>query len=216
MVLNDSQQAKLFDRWADRYDERVRSSVGFPFAGYEATLDCVADLATAGPGSRVLDVGIGTGNLARRFVVLGCQVWGVDISSKMLAFARAKLPTVRLVRGDITGEWPSELLGRFDCIVSAYVFHHFDLSEKINLLVRLLQDRCTPGGRIVLGDVSVPTATALDDVRREWGRQMDEEEHYWIADEAIAACKQCGIRASYEQVSAFAGVFVFEADCLEA
>lgn len=208
MGLDDSRQ-RLFDRWADRYDEAVHSGVGFPFAGYEATLDRVAALAAARAGSRVLDVGIGTGNLAQRFVDLGCEVWGIDISSRMLALAQAKLPSVRLVQGDIAGEWPSALPGQFDCIVSAYVFHHLGLSGKIDLLARLLQDRCTSGGPIVLGDVAVPTWAALDDVRRAWGEQMDEEEHYWIADEAVAACRQRGIRASYEPVSAFAGVFVF-------
>ncbi|MCX6093275.1 MAG: hypothetical protein NTY63_00410 [Candidatus Bipolaricaulota bacterium] len=71
MTPDGSKRGGLFDTWADRYDEAVNSGVGFPFAGYEATLDRVAALATAGPGSRVLDVGIGTGNLARRFVDLG-------------------------------------------------------------------------------------------------------------------------------------------------
>jgi putative AdoMet-dependent methyltransferase len=211
MARDKGEQVELFDRWADRYDEAVHAGVGFPFAGYEATLDRVTALAEVGPGSRVLDVGIGTGNLARRFVDLGCCVWGIDISSKMLALAHAKLPSVRLVLGDIAGEWPSELPDRFDGVVSAYVFHHFDLSAKVAVLARLLRDRCGPGRRIVVGDVCVPTETALDDLRRKCGDQMDEEEHYWIADEAIATCKECGIRASYEQVSAFAGVFVFGA-----
>lgn len=211
MRPGDSKRAELFDKWADRYDEAVHSGDGFPFAGYEATLDRVTVLAAAEPRSRVLDVGIGTGNLARRFVDQGCEVWGVDISSKMLALAHAKLPSVRLVLGDIADEWPSGLPDRFDGVVSAYVFHHFDLSAKVAVLARLLRDHCGPGRRIAVGDVCVPTETALDDLRRKCGDQMDEEEHYWIADEAIAACKHCGIRVRYEQVSAFAGVFVFGA-----
>ncbi len=40
---------------------------------------------------------------------------------------------------------------------------------------------------------------------------MDNDEYYWIADEAIAACRRDGVRVRYEQVSPFAGVFVFEA-----
>ena len=30
------------------------------------------------PSLRVLELGIGTGNLAERFVAAGCQVWGLD------------------------------------------------------------------------------------------------------------------------------------------
>lgn len=128
----------------------------------------------------------------------------------MLALARTKLPSARLVRGDIVAGWPSELPDRFDCIVSAYVFHHFDLSTKVDLVARLLRDHGASGCRIVMGDVCVPTKVALDDVRRTWGKQMDQEEHYWIADEAIAACERSGIQARHEQTSPFAGVFVFE------
>ncbi len=216
MTPDGTKRGELFDKWADRYDESVQSGCGFPFAGYEATLDRVVALAAVEPNLHVLDLGIGTGNLARRFVDLGCEVWGVDISSKMLARAHTKLPSVRLVQGDIAAGWPSGLPDRLDRIVSAYVFHHFDLSTKVDLVARLLRDHGASGCRIVVGDICVPTETVLDDVRREWGKQMDQEEYYWIADEAIAACKRSGIHAGYEQTSSFAGVFVFEAGRLEA
>jgi len=51
----------LFDRRAERCDESVNAGEGFPFAGYNAVLEAVARQAAVGPGMRVLDVGIGTG-----------------------------------------------------------------------------------------------------------------------------------------------------------
>ncbi len=210
MAQGHSEEARLFDEWADRYDETVRSSHGFPFAGYDATLARVAALAGVEGCHRVLDLGIGTGNLATRLADSGCEIWGLDISPKMLRAAQEKLPRARLVRGDVTAGWPSDLPERFDRIVSGYVFHHFDLAAKVDLLSRLLRDHCSLCGRVVVGDISFPTASNLVEARREWERLMDPEEYYWIADEAIKACEQAGLRVEYEQVSAFAGVFILE------
>jgi putative AdoMet-dependent methyltransferase len=211
MALDRSEQTRLFDQWAERYDDVVQSSLSFPFAGYDATLDRVAALAAAERRHRVLDLGIGTGNLAKRFVDLGCEVWGLDISAKMLAVARAKMPRLHLVQGDVMAGWPGGLPERFDCIVSAYLFHHFDLAAKADLISRLLRDHCSLHGRVVVGDVSFPTASEWLEARREWGHLMDDEEHYWIADDAIAACQRAGLCVHYEQTSIFAGVFVIEA-----
>jgi putative AdoMet-dependent methyltransferase len=201
---------RLFDRWAARYDESVRSSVEFPFAGYEVTLDRVTVAASSERGHRVLDVGIGTGNLAKRFMDLGCEAWGIDVSAEMLAIARAKLPMAHLSHSDITADWPSDFPERFDRIVSAYVFHHFDLDAKVELLARLVRSHCSPGGLIVVGDIAFRTASELSRAQRTWGRLMDPDEDYWVADEAVAACELAGLGARYEQVSVFAGVFVVQ------
>ncbi|GEM_PF-182092 len=210
MARESDRREELFDRWAAHYDEAVRSADGFPFAGYEATLDRVAALARAEPGHRILDFGIGTGNLARRFVGRGCEVWGVDISSKMLALAQAKLPSVRLAHGDIAEGWPSELPKRFDRIVSAYVFHHFDPPTKIKQLSWLLGEHCAEGGQIVIGDVSFTTGRALCDAKRAWRRRFDPEEHYWVAEDATGACEEAGMTTTYEQSSPCAGVYVVQ------
>ncbi len=210
MAQDRSEEARLFDEWADRYDETVRSGHGFPFAGYDAVLARVAALADVEGCHRVLDLGIGTGNLAKRFADCGCDVWGIDISNEMLAIAKAKLPKAHLAHGDIAAGWPGGFPERFDRMVSAYVFHHFDLDAKVELLTRLVRGHCSPGGRVVVGDISFPTASKLLEARREWERLMDPEEYYWIADEAIDACEQAGLRVEYEQVSAFAGVFILE------
>jgi len=37
---------------------------------------------------RIPGLGISTSNLARRFLALGCELWGVDFSLAMLAKAR--------------------------------------------------------------------------------------------------------------------------------
>jgi len=66
-------RVELFDRWAADYDRSVQEDGEFPFAGYEHVLTAVVECASVRPGMRVLDAGIGTGNLAERFVRAGAD-----------------------------------------------------------------------------------------------------------------------------------------------
>jgi cyclopropane fatty-acyl-phospholipid synthase-like methyltransferase len=206
--LDDRDRVALFDEWAERYDKDVQSATGL-HRGYEQVLDRVVEFADPRPGMRVLDLGVGTGNLARRFVDLGCAVWGVDFAPAMLAKAQAKVPQAKLLRVDLLDDtWPEDLAGqRFERVVSAYVFHEFSLEAKVRLLTRLARDYLAGGGRIVIGDVAFSSLQAL---RQAGADHWDEEEHYWAADEAIAACEAAGFELSYAQVSSCGGVFVFE------
>ncbi len=206
--MNGSDRCRLFDRWAGSYDNEVRSDAGFPFAGYDRVLDEIVHLAIAKPGMRVLDLGTGTGNLAARFTALGCEVFGIDFSPKMLAVARRKVPDARFVRGDLLGNWEFLRGERFDLIVSAYVLHEFDLPTKTSILGKLACSHFTTQGRIIIGDIAFPTVKGREEAHRRWAAEWDEGEHYWAADEAIIACEKAGLRARYVQVSSCGGVFV--------
>ena len=208
MTSQSFEDPRSFDEWAAVYDDSVRGREDFPFLGYEAALDGVLAAATLKPPCSVLDLGTGTGNLARRFADLGCEVWGLDFSPKMLALAARKVPGAHIAEADLMGEWPAAFQGRFDIIVSAYAFHHFTLEKKLALLCRLSRDHCAPGGRIVIADLSYRTAGALARAREKW-RDAWDEEHYWIAEEAVPACEAVGLRTRYEQVSEVAGIYVF-------
>lgn len=205
--MSQQDRSWLFDDWAERYDCSVQSATGL-HEGYERVLAQVVRFADARPGMRVLDLGVGTGNLAQRFVALGCKVWGLDFSPAMLDKARAKVPQARLVQMDLLQDiWPKELAqGRFDRIVSTYVFHEFDLATKVHLLENLAREHLIDQGQIVVGDVAFPSLQALQHAGAD---HWDEDEHYWVADEAIAACEAAGFQASYKQVSSCGGVFVF-------
>jgi putative AdoMet-dependent methyltransferase len=211
----------LFDKWAESYDESVKESSGFPHEGYERVLDLVAARARVEPGMEVLDLGIGTGNLAARLLDLGCRVWGLDFSLKMLARAHAKFPQIELIKADLGGDWPIDVDHRFDRVVSAYVLHEFDLESKVRLLCKLVRDHVFEGGRVVVGDVSFLTRVARDEAPERYGKRRDEEtgeeriiwdeeEFYWAADEASDALGEHGLRVSYEQVSFCGGVYVIE------
>jgi putative AdoMet-dependent methyltransferase len=123
----------------------------------------------------------------------------------MLAQARTKLPQAHFLQADLRADLPPGLPEQFDAIVSAYVFHHFELPEKVQIIRRLAK-RLSPGGRIVIGDVAFPDRSALDAVKAAAGSEW-EDEFYWLADEALAALGAAKLEAGYTQVSSCAGCF---------
>jgi putative AdoMet-dependent methyltransferase len=194
-----------FNDWAETYDTSVTTEE-FPFIGYTKVLKRIVHLAKPQEGMTVLDLGTGTGNLALPFARAGCELWCTDFSAPMLEKARAKLPKAHFCLHDLHNLLPDELHGPFECIVSAYVFHHFTLEEKIRILERL-RAHLSPGGRIVIGDVSFHDKTARDEMKTGCGEKW-EEEFYWLADETLAALGEHGWTATYEQVSRCGGVFL--------
>lgn len=208
-MLGDTFPASDIDRWAEAYDEDVLKASVFPFAGYRDVLETVLQQAEAREGMCVLDVGIGTGNLAQRFIDGGCRVWGSDFSAAMLTIARKKLPPAQLVLHDLRGAWPPELDRRFDRIVSAYTFHHFELERKVALCQMLTSEHVEREGRLLIADISFASRAAMQELAASVGEPW-EEEPYWVGDEALQALRHAGMRATYQQVSACAGVYRIE------
>jgi putative AdoMet-dependent methyltransferase len=196
MLPNDPFPPSDFDGWAESYDQSTREYTDFPFDGYQRVLAAIVSRANPRPG---------TANLALLFARQGCELTCTDFSEAMLAKARAKLPGARFVTHDLRQAWPAELNHRFDCIVSAYVFHHFELEKKVSLCKELVTHRLAPGGGLVIGDLSFPSFAAKETFRQhipDW-----EEEFYWFADESLAGLQEAGLSVDYLQVSPCAGVY---------
>jgi putative AdoMet-dependent methyltransferase len=203
--MTDLVPREEFDEWAETYDSSV-SINQFPFDGYQVVLSKVVEMAEVRAGMSVLDLGTGTGNLAERFAHLGCELWCTDFSPAMLAKARLKLPQAHFLLHDLREELPAGIPDAFDRIVSAYVFHHFELDEKVRILRRLLP-HLAPGGRLIIGDIAFRDQTALEQVKAEAGAEW-EQEYYWLAEDALPALEEAGLAARYMQVSACAAIFV--------
>ncbi|MFI9526595.1 class I SAM-dependent methyltransferase [Micromonospora rosaria] len=110
--------------------------------------DLVERYAPPAPaGRRLLDVGCGTGRDAGYLAGLGWAVTGLDISPRMLAYARQRHPDVRFVEADLRD---FALPARFDvvtCLDSALLYCHG------NADLNAFLDRChahlRPGGLLV-------------------------------------------------------------------
>jgi putative AdoMet-dependent methyltransferase len=194
-----------FDDWAHSYDQDVLGG-GFPFDGYAQVLATMLRLAEVEAGQSVLDLGVGTGNLSLLFAQSGCLIYGTDYSAQMLERAHHKLPQAVFLQADLRQTWPEELDRPFDRIVSAYVFHHFELIQKVSLLTRLSTLLAT-NGRMLIADLAFTNQLAMQVVQQAAGSTW-EEEFYWNAEETLPVLAQAGLVASFQPVSSCAGVFV--------
>ena len=202
--MTDQFPPSEFDDWAATYDESASPGIGFPFDGYQRVLQTIFECASCPPGASVLDLGIGTGNLASLFSVAGCRMWGLDFSPEMLKHARTKLPHATLAVADLRTTWPLAFQRRFDCIVSAYTFHHFPLEEKVTLVQQVLTYYLEPGGQLLIGDIAF-TGTAEEDAQRQALGEEWEQEYYWLAEETKPAFGAVGIQVDFMPISSCAG-----------
>ena len=208
-IPNDPFPASDFDDWAETYDQSLLEPVEFPFDGYDRVLQTILRRAAPQPGQPVLDLGTGTGNLALLFAAKGCRLTCADFSEAMLAKARQKLPGAAFLLHDLREKLPQTLTQPFAHIVSAYVFHHFDLDQKIRICADLVRNHLVPGGSLLIGDISFPSQAAQDTFRQgipDW-----EDEFYWLADQALAGLEKAGLTAAHLRVSPCAGVYILQA-----
>lgn len=129
-------QSVVFDRAADFYDE----TRGFPPGVEQAAADllCAAGPLTA--SSRVLEVGIGTGRIALPLAPHVRDVFGVDLSTKMLARLVSKRAGERVYPANADALRLPYPAARFDAVVAVHVFHLIpEWRGVLNEIVRVLR-----------------------------------------------------------------------------
>ncbi|HVN62553.1 MAG TPA: class I SAM-dependent methyltransferase [Gaiellaceae bacterium] len=137
----------------ERYLESVQAEV----PDYETLQERTA--AAVGTAGEILELGVGTGETARRVLERhpGARLVGIDESPPMLEQARLSLPASADLRvGRLQDALPA---GPFDAVVSALAVHHLTAAEKRDLFARVLAV-LRPGGVFVLADVVVPDDSA--------------------------------------------------------
>jgi SAM-dependent methyltransferase len=131
---------QTFDDAAVRYD---RARPGYP----EALFDDLAALAGLAPGSRVLEVGCGTGQATLPLARRGYAVCGVELGARLAEVARANLaafPAVSVVTADFE-QWPLPA-DAFDAVVAATSFHWLDPHVRLAKTA----DALRPGGALAV------------------------------------------------------------------
>lgn len=100
-----------------------------------------------GPGSRVLELGPGTGQLTVPPAGFGCRITAVELGPSLAAVARRRLrvrPSAEVVVADFERwELPPQ---PFDAVVCATAFHWLDPALRLPEAARALR----PGGRLAL------------------------------------------------------------------
>jgi SAM-dependent methyltransferase len=142
--LSTSSPTQTFDEW-----ERVLwADAG---TGYDAvyaslcahTIPALLDAAAVSDGSALLDVGTGTGTVARAALARGARVTAVDAEPSMLDLARMKAPGAEFLLA-VVPDLPFEP-ATFDAVAGNFVLDHFGRPKAA---LRALRNVAKPGGRV--------------------------------------------------------------------
>ena len=126
-------------------------------------------------GKAILDIGCGMGQHARQYADMGAKsVLGIDISEKMLAYARVHNGGENITYRCMAMEELEAIDGQFDLVTSSLAF---DYVEDFEGLMDAIHRRLKPGGELVFS-MSHPIVTAWDGVYDRYTRTPSGERLY--------------------------------------
>lgn len=193
---------RFFQSFADRYDDEDFTQAT------DVEVAFLADLLHLEAGTRVVDVGCGTGRHAVPIAALGAQVTGVDLSPAMLERAAARADAAAVAATWMQADaraLPDDLTG-FDvvlCLCEGAFCLVADGVEPIDhdrAVLASLRGALRPGGRLVLtglnagrllddwargevaGEVDLMTLTETTDYPLADGGTVRLREHYHLPD----------------------------------
>ncbi len=117
---------------------------------YPAELfDDLAEYAQLGVGSRVFEIGCGTGQATLHMAGLGWAVHAVDVGDKLAAYAATRVRPFRAARVEVASFDEMQLSGPDYAAVAAFTsFHWLDPSTRLGRAASLL----APGGTLAIVD----------------------------------------------------------------
>jgi ubiquinone/menaquinone biosynthesis C-methylase UbiE len=169
-----------------KYDARIRALIPL----YDELIAEVARALahSARPVRTIVDLGIGTGALARACIESAprARIWGIDADPDMMAIARTRLGRSSRRVTMTAGSFMDATLPSCDAMVASYSLHHIRTSRAKLAFYRRCYRALRPGGVLINGDCA-PASTA-----RGFARDLD----VWFAHLA----KTFGSRAEGRRV----------------
>lgn len=175
-------------------EDYARYRAGFP----DSIFDRLQPFGVGTPGQRVVDLGTGTGTLARGFARRGCAVTGIDPDAAMLEKAREldREAGVSVDYRESQAEQTGLAAGSVDVVSAGQCWHWFDRDEAAREAQRIL----ARGGRILIahfdwlplaGSVVEATERLIELHNRAWKYAGGIGIHpAWLSDLARAGFRE--------------------------
>lgn len=125
-------------------------------AAQQRKIDRLLDLAQVGPGTRMLEIGTGWGELAIAAATRGARVHSVTISAEQAALARERIANAGLSdRVEVALRDYRQVEGTYDAIISVEMIEAVGL-DHVHEYFAALDRHLAPGGRIALQAITMP------------------------------------------------------------
>ena len=131
----------------ETYNATVKDYVSHEFENQVMEKHYEKFLALVPGNSKILDAGCGPGQAAKRFADAGHKVSGIDLSEKMIDFAKQKVLNAEFLVMDIENITLKE---KFDAIWAAFVLIHIP-REKHLAVIKKFHELLKPNGILFLG-----------------------------------------------------------------
>ncbi len=200
--------------WQDSYDRHAAGYANHLDATLAGPVERVVELAEARPGVRLLDIGTGTGTIARTAAARGASVVGIDASAGMLEVARRLSPVLDLRLADASSLPFDD--GAFDVVTCGLTISHVTDREKaLREVLRVLRH----GGNLVASawaeGGSGPTRTASRILDRYAPPEDSLDEKTWtIGRRGSDVLREAGFTGVSVQTQSFSGEFADAEDAL--
>jgi ubiquinone/menaquinone biosynthesis C-methylase UbiE len=170
-----------FDGWANKYDQWFQTPRGALV--YTLEKDLILSLARPRKGEKALDVGCGTGNFTLALVEKDLDLYGLDVSEKMLAIAARKIAAAghKVVFHHGTMERIPLADNYFDLVLCVTAL---ESSREPEQAVAEMCRVTRPGGRMVIAVLNADSPWAVQRRRREKG-SIWEDQHFYSPGEFL-------------------------------
>ncbi len=206
-IKNNWEDKWNFNNWAKTYDKAVIEDRGELkiYKNYDLILQSVYNLVHDSKLKEpmILEIGVGTGNLASKFLNDNYDIIGIDQSREMLSVTKQKYPKLKVRLGEFL-KIPYDNK-YFDVIVSTYAFHHLNEIEKviaIEEMLRVLKDN----GMIVIGDLMFRSKDDEKNILNELSKKQVEEikdEYYSYIDFLENEFEKYNRKLKYKRIDKF-------------
>jgi SAM-dependent methyltransferase len=154
------------DGWSAVAAEWAELWGGFAAPAWRAVVEATG----IGPGSRVLDVGCGSGEFLAYLGGLGAKAAGIDPAPGMVDLARSRVPAVDVRLGSAENlPWPD---GRFDVVTA---FNALQFADDTGTALAELARVAVPGGLVAISNWAEGDRNDLDTIEAAVARVNDEQ-----------------------------------------
>lgn len=200
----------VFSEWAESYDDSVEGK-NPQYKAVFKNYDTILNEIVLRSGSRIIEFGVGTGNLTKKLLTAGKTVFPIEPSKEMRRLAKEKLPSFLTIYDGDLQNYPKPNFHP-DTIVSSFVFHHLTDEEKGSVL-KDYTAQLDHGGKIIFADTLFESESAyLDKIKKaKMNHFFDladdlESEYYPLVPTLEHLFTEAGFEVSFEQMNEYAWI----------